>query len=103
MLGNLTKMVIAGRELREAVADADHRAAIEKMVRKALIAHPATVQEGISKIAVEPGLATQPSCLVRHILWPPSSMMRRLSCRLLMQMPQRSLVKDMLQHPARQG
>src|SRR5699024_3393329 len=60
MLGDLAEVVVAGGELGPGVADADDRPAVEEMVRETLVAHPASVQEGVlDALAVEPGLAAQ--------------------------------------------
>ncbi|SAL70625.1 hypothetical protein AWB67_04097 [Caballeronia terrestris] len=43
ILGEFAKMRVAGRQFRPRIADADHRPAIEIVVRNALVLHPRTV------------------------------------------------------------
>ena len=46
---------VAGRQLRPGVADADHRPPVEQVVGKALVLHPAAVQEPVAVGFAEPG------------------------------------------------
>jgi hypothetical protein len=52
-------MRVARRQLAEGVADADHRAAVELVVRDALALDPAAVVEAVAVLAAEPLLAAQ--------------------------------------------
>jgi hypothetical protein len=52
-------MGVAGRQFGPGVQDADHRAAVEQVMREALILHPAAVIDLIAAIAAEPFLRAQ--------------------------------------------
>jgi hypothetical protein len=56
VLDQAAEMRVAGRELGEGVADADHRAAVEGIVGQAVVLHPASVDEGVLARATEPVL-----------------------------------------------
>jgi hypothetical protein len=48
------EMRVAGRELGPGVADADHRPAVELVLRHAAVLHPAAVDEAVDVLAAEP-------------------------------------------------
>src|SRR2546430_3874688 len=59
VLGQGAEVGIAGRELRPGVADADHRAPVELVLRHAAVLYPAAVDETVDVVASEPGLAAK--------------------------------------------
>jgi|GEM_PF-6995797 len=54
-LGEVAKMGVTRGKFGPGVADADHRPAVEEIVGKALIFHPATMQETVPIGMPEPG------------------------------------------------
>ncbi len=59
-LGDVAEMRVAGRQFRPGVADADHRAAVEQVVRISLVLHPAAMDEAVAVLQPEPFMAAQP-------------------------------------------
>src|SRR6185437_837162 len=59
MLGERAEVRVAGRQLRPRVADADHRPAVELVLRKAAVLEPGPVIEAHLVLAREPCLAAQ--------------------------------------------
>ena len=59
MIGDLAQMRVAGGQLRPGVADADHRPPVEQVGGKALVLHPAAVDEIAFVFAPEPFLGAQ--------------------------------------------
>ena len=59
LLGQRAEVRVAGRQFAEGVADADHRPAVELVVRHALALDPAAVGETVAVLAAEPLLAAQ--------------------------------------------
>ena len=57
VLRELAEMRVAGRHLRPRVADADHRPAVELVVRDALVLHPRAVDEAVAVEAAEHAIA----------------------------------------------
>jgi hypothetical protein len=67
VLGEVTEVRVARRELRPRVADADDRPAVEDVIGMALVLHPAAMDEGVAVGAGEPGSAAALRLLrVRH-------------------------------------
>jgi hypothetical protein len=64
-LRQLAQVAVAGRQLRPGVADADDRAAVELIVRIALVLDPAAVQKAALAFVAEPGLAAARRFFVR--------------------------------------
>src|SRR5213078_1146176 len=63
------EMRVARRELGPGVADADHRAAVELVVRHAAVLHPAAIDEAVDVLAPEPlDAAALPGFFRRHYL-----------------------------------
>ena len=58
-LREVAQMRVAGRQLGPGVEDADHRAAVEQVVRQALVLHPAAVVDVVLGGAAEPFLRAQ--------------------------------------------
>src|SRR6185437_10760384 len=54
VLGKFAKMPVARRRFRPRVADADHRTAVELVVRDALVLHPRAVHERVPIVTAEP-------------------------------------------------
>ncbi len=54
VLRQLAEMRVARRGLRPRVADADHRAAVELVVRNALVLHPRAMRDRVAVLAAEP-------------------------------------------------
>ena len=75
LLGERAEVRVARRQLAEGVADADHRPAVELVVRHALALDPAAVGEAVAVLAAEPLLAAQLLGLLARLL-------RRRSSRL---------------------
>src|SRR3989441_11617415 len=62
-------MRIARRQLRPGVADADHRTAVERVVRHAAVFHPAAIDEAVDPLAPEPlDAPALPGFFRRHYL-----------------------------------
>src|SRR5690606_10448763 len=57
VFGQLAVVAVAGRELRPGVADADHRAPVEHLVRDTHALEPAAVIEALLAVAAKPLLA----------------------------------------------
>src|SRR5690606_32466174 len=73
VLGQLAERAVAGRQLRPGVADADHRPAVEQVVRQAQALEPAAVVEALLAVAAEPLLAAErPFAGVAHVLGIPA-------------------------------
>ena len=51
MLGDVAEMRVARRQLGPGIADADHRPAVEEVVRQTLVLHPAAMGEAVAKAA----------------------------------------------------
>ena len=51
----VAEMRVAGRQLGPGVADADHGAAVEQIVGKSLVLHPASMQKAVLVRMAEPG------------------------------------------------
>ncbi len=77
--GDFAEVRVAGREFGPGVADADDRAAIEQVVRPALIFHPAAVDETVAVFAAEPFLAAQ--FFRGHGCESPRRLRRKIVCR----------------------
>src|SRR4029079_7833240 len=59
VVGEDPEVRVAGRKLRPGVADADHRAAVELVVRHAAVLGPAAVDEAVDVLTTEPLNASQ--------------------------------------------
>ena len=55
IVGKAAQMRVARGQFRPRIANADHRAAIEQIVRDSPVLHPAAIHEGILALATEPG------------------------------------------------
>src|SRR5207248_7630839 len=54
VLGERAEVRVAGRELRPGVADPDHRAPVELVLRHPAVLHPAAVDETVDVLSPEP-------------------------------------------------
>src|SRR2546425_6576355 len=61
VVGEDAEVRVAGSQLGPGVADADHRAAVEHVLRHAAVLHPAAIDEAVDVLASEP--------LDRALLW----------------------------------
>src|SRR5580704_12825101 len=68
MIGNVAEMGVARGQFRPRIAYPDDRTAVEKVVGKALVLHPASVDETVAIGASKPARAAELLLFFRHIV-----------------------------------